>query len=309
MSTVLVLGAGAAFAQETGFQGGELNLEYNSLDNDNLDNPISMWSANFGVAYNLTPQFGLQVGAGYNSIGTEFEDGPDTLGVSVDMTDLNAHAYYNFGVDSKIGIFAARYAVSNLTFELNGVFDGAIPLSMDLMTYGVEGMYDSGPVKVEARYGAAEIQNSLLLAPDQVDISFYELDVEYAMSSNFNLVADINGTTVDLMGTEITLNTYSAGVEYMAMTNFGLTASVDGGSLSIDGESESIDLFGYTIGAEYVVSGGVLGSNDATLFASYGTTNISGIGIDEDTTNLKIGANIAFGGSSSSDLFSRISLF
>ena len=91
----------------------------------------------------------------------------------------------------------------------------------------------------------------------------------------------------------------------MVMANLGLTASVDGGSLSITGVPESIDLLGYTVGAEYVVAG----SSDITLFASYGTSNISGLGIDEDTTNLKVGANIAFGGSNSSDLFSRISLF
>ena len=310
MSAALVLTAGTTFAQESGFQGGEINLEYNSLDNENLDSPISMWSANFGVAYNLTSQFGLQVGAGYNGIETEFEDG-DTIGYSVDMTDLNAHAYYNAGADSKVGVFAARYSVSDVSIEVNDVLEEVEDISTDLMIYGVEGMYESGSIKVEARFGVADIQNSEILGPiaDEVDISFYELDAEYAVSSQFNLIGGINGTNASMSGDEITLNTYSVGVEYQAMENLSLTAVVDAGSLSVSTETDSIDLLGYSVGAEYVVSGGAFGSNDITLFANIGTTNISGFGIDEDATNLKIGANIAFGGAGSSDLFSRISLF
>ena len=73
---------------------------------------------------------------------------------------------------------------------------------------------------------------------DDLDISFYELDAEYAVSSKFNLVGGINGTTVAIGSDEITLNTYSVGVEYMAMA-IPIVASPVGAnsSIVIDGEN------------------------------------------------------------------------
>lgn len=88
-----------------------------------------------------------------------------------------------------------------------------------------------------------------------------------------------------------------------------LNAGVNAGSISITGAPDTIDMFGYSLGATYIVPSAALGNNEVTVFASYGSTNFSGLGMDQDVEHVKLGATIAFGGPSSSDLFSRVSLF
>ena len=157
--SILVCASGA-LAQDTGFQGGEINISFAGYDNENFDNPVNNFSANFATAYNISPSLGVQVGAGYNSF--SLKEG--NTAASFDMTDLNAHAYYNFGENGKAGVFVARYSLSNLFLEqIGGPGTAVFPIGSDLLTYGLEGAMEFGGVNVELRYGMAELQNSILL--------------------------------------------------------------------------------------------------------------------------------------------------
>jgi len=309
-STILIAAFGtSALAQSAGFQGGELALSYTGIDNDNLDNPISNFSGNFATAYNISPAIGIQLGAGYNSFSLEEGD----TAYSIDMTDINAHAYYNFGENGKAGLFVARYSLSDLSLEqIGGPGTAVIPISSDLLTYGIEGRMNYGALNIELRYGMADVQNSLILdAIDSslLDISFVTAEAGYAVSPKLEITANLANTRVAYDGDSIELFAYGIGAEYEVITSLKVVAGINGGKLSSSLGPETIDMFGYSLGAEYELAAGGIGDNGVTLFASFGSTNISGFGgIDEDLKTYSIGASIPFGGGSD-DLYSRIQLF
>lgn len=308
-SLALAFCAGGALAQEAGFQGGEVNLSFAAYSNENIDNSIFNFSGNFSTAYNISPAFGVQVGAGYNSFSLDEGD----AAISIDMTDINAHAYYNFNENGKAGIFVARYSLSNLFFEeIGGPGIEVLESASDLMTYGVEGTMEFGGVSVELRYGMAEVQNSFLL--DEIDstlldISFLTADVGYEISPKLEITARLANTHLSYDGDSADLFTYGVGAEYEVMTNLKVLAGLNGGQVSISGSSDTLDSFGYSLGVEYELAAGSASDQGITIYASFGSNNISmDGGPDEDVSNFKIGASIPFG-SNSDDLYSRIKLF
>ena len=307
-SLALAFCAGGALAQETGFQGGELNLSFAGYNNDNIDNPVNNFSGNFATAYNISPAFGVQVGAGYNSF--SIEEG--SAAASLDMTDLNAHMYYNFNENGKAGIFVARYSLSNIYLEeIGGPGTDMFESASDLLTYGLEGTMEFGGVSIELRYGMADIQNSFLLEaidPDALDISFVSASAEYQISPKFELTARLANTHVSYDGDSIDLFTYGVGAGYEVMTNLTVLAGINGAQLSMSGATDTVDSFGYSIGVEYELAAGNA-DQGITLYASIGSNNISiDGGFDEDVSNYKIGASIPFG-AGSDNLYSRIKLF
>ncbi|MHA3913441.1 outer membrane beta-barrel protein [Halovulum sp. GXIMD14793] len=223
IAAAFLIAAPVAGLAQSGLTAGNVGIsyDYRNLSSGGGSTDVDSYNINGDVAFDITPRFGMQIGADYRDFGR------------LSAANIDLHGYTRFG-NAKVGAFFRykNYAISSGDF--------------DALSYGIEAMIDGGKVDYEFRLGQEDID-----LPGWAEFTYAGASVYYDFNQNLTFVGDLTYSdhfVFDSFGV-------SVGADYYFNQRIKLSGRVGYENLSQNFGGGTIDGYRAGIGLSYDFGG------------------------------------------------------
>ena len=191
---LLVVAGTPALAQ--GFTGAEVNLEYQTFTEDEIDSDAMTFSA--GVEFGFTRSISVAADLSVYNSGDDVD--------SDDPTSVTLHGMYHLNDAATVGAFYGRDMVGDLELDYYGLEAGYETARFEIGGYfatGEEDGEDYALLGMDAAYyfGAFAVTGAISSAgTDEIAAATVELGGRYAFNETFDLYAEVGSIGVDYSG-------------------------------------------------------------------------------------------------------------
>lgn len=172
-----------------------------------LDADLNGYSIDFDGDLELSPEFSVGLGFGFDTRNLEVNGLTDS--VNIDLISLSVEPTYHH----ESGFYGGLYYRMG---DLDVALIGPITIGADTSQYGIFGGYDFGNGHVEAFYGVSQIEENSLIPIGGLDIDVvdYGISGSYQVMPELDIFGSVLRTNIDAGGTSIPITAYAIGAEY-----------------------------------------------------------------------------------------------
>ena len=199
LASAMLLAVAGSPALAQGFTGAEVNLEYQTFSQDDVESDAMTFSA--GVEFGITRA--ISVGADFSVYNPGEEEGAAD---ESNPSSVTLHGMYHLNDSATVGAFYGRDTIDDLELDYYGIEAGYETVNFEIGGYlgtGEENGEEFALLGMDAAYyfGAFAVTGAISSAgTDGLTAATVELGGRYSFNETFDLYAELGSIGVDFSG-------------------------------------------------------------------------------------------------------------